>query len=91
MQLKKAHLLGETMFAHMPRLHTFLLCATARARKQPTWMHDGRSGYFYERQEMCLRAFDKYAPWLRRVMFTAGLEWVKRANGTWDVIEGQAF
>ncbi|KAI1785386.1 hypothetical protein LXA43DRAFT_144484 [Ganoderma leucocontextum] len=90
--LKKAHLLGETMFAHMPRLHTFLLCAIPRVRRRSTHMYDKkRGGYLYERQERCLRAFDRHAPWLRRVMFTVGLEWVKKANGTWDVVEGQEF
>ena len=75
------------MFAHMPHLHTFLLCTTARARNQSSCLQKGYGCYFYEQQEICLRAFDKHAPWLRRVMLTTGLEWVKQANGTWDTVE----
>ena len=75
------------MFAHMPRLHTFLLCATVLARNEPTHLHSGYGHYFYERQERCLRAFDRHAPWLQRVMLTTGLEWIKQANGTWDTVE----
>ncbi|PIL34068.1 hypothetical protein GSI_03779 [Ganoderma sinense ZZ0214-1] len=90
-RLRRAHLLGKTVFAHMPRLHTFLLCTTRRARNQPTPLHNGYGSYFYEQQEACLRAFDRHAPWLQRVMLTTGLEWVKQANGTWDDVEGQGF
>ena len=90
-QLRRAHLLGKTLFAHMPHLHTFLLCTTEQARSRPTPLHNGYGSYFYKQQKACLRAFDKYAPWLQRVMITTGSEWIKQADGTWDTVEVQEF
>ena len=76
------------MFAPMPRLHTFLLCGTRSTRYRSSFMlRKGTKQYDYERQERCLYVYNKHAPWLRRVMFTVGLEWVKMPNGFWEMIE----
>ncbi|TBU30179.1 hypothetical protein BD311DRAFT_830919 [Dichomitus squalens] len=83
-----ADLLGQAFFAHMPQLHTFLLCEKLDIEDDSFSVvgleeHSLRKA----RQKTCLGTFSQHSAVLRRVMLTLDWEWRKSESGEWESVD----